>query len=283
MAMQPSAVLAEEEPLELAPSSRWTLSYDNEACRLGRTFGEGDTKVMLVLEKYQPGTRIDVLASGIPLKTNNKRKLVYRFDPQEGDREDESPLFGEAENGGTIWQFSTGLIPADRFKELQGDDAATPVLRQAEKEAASGIESMSITGGVRQPVRLATGSLGPPMEAMDGCLDDLVKSWGFDPAEQAALSTGPKPLTDAYRWMAPFDYPTDALRRELSGVVRFRMTVDTQGHATDCVIQSSYSDPSFSDLVCKALMRKARFSPALNAAGEPVVSYWGTAVKFLVR
>ncbi len=46
-----------KEPLRLSPSSKWNVHYAEDSCRMGRSFGEGDQKVILVADRYQPATR----------------------------------------------------------------------------------------------------------------------------------------------------------------------------------------------------------------------------------
>ena len=276
----PISSAAAEETIVIPPSSAWNLDYSEEACRLGRQFGEGDSKVTLILAKYAPGTAMEILVSGKRLSSERSRSFHYSFDPNERI-EVERPLFGEFDNGETMWQFSGGILEEDQVKGLQKAEATSADYKAAEAENAGRITSFTVKVGRKPPVTIATGTMTAPLSAMDQCLESLVASWGYDPSEQAELASGPEPIGRITNWFNYRDYPGDALRNEVAGAVRFRLAVDPEGAITDCIIQSSYSDPAFSQKVCAEFKRNGKFKPALNADGEGVASYWANSVLFV--
>lgn len=273
------AIAYADEPLSLAATSNWNLHYGDEGCRLSRQFGSDENTVLLAFTKSAPGTSMEVLASGVPLKHNNRMVFAYRFNPQ-STIDVRRPLFADTDNGGTLWQFNGGLIEQDEYRKLINQDAKLPALKAAEREAASVISSFSILKGVEQAVTLETGNLTPALEAMDTCLDDLVESWGYDPAIEAGIQSRPEPKVSPVKWINFRDYPDEALRKDFAGAVRFRLGVNEEGRAESCTIQSSYSHPSFPEAVCSAFKNRARFNPARNQAGEPVATYWASMVLF---
>lgn len=275
--LQPTFADAAEESLVLAPSSRWNLDYGEESCRLGRTFGEGENKVLLIFAKYAPGISMEVMASGVPLSAKRARSFTYSFDPAE-KIEEERPFFGDLESGGTIWQFSGKLIPPATFDNLQEAEASKAEFRVAESQAADATKSITFKVGGKAPVILETGGLGGVLSAMDACLDDLVSSWGYDLEIQKSIVKEPEAQGDMSKWL---DYPTLPLRRGLSGSVRYRLAIDEEGRLTDCIIQSNHSDPIFGEEVCNRFMRRARYEPARNAQGEGVRSYVASTVVFI--
>lgn len=277
--LQSTFTTAAEDALVLKPSSPWNLDYGEESCRLGRTFGEGENKVLLIFLKYAPGTSMEVMASGVPLSAKRSRSFTYSFDPAE-EIEEKRPLFGDLESGGTIWQFSGKLIPPATFEKLQEANASQADFRVEEGRAADATKSMTFNVGGAAPVVLETGGLGDVLSAMDGCLDDLVSSWGYDPEIQKSIAKEPEAQGDMSKWL---DYPTLPLRRGVSGSVRYRLAIDEKGRLSDCIIQSNYSDPKFGEEVCNRFMRRARYEPARNAQGEGVSSYVASSVVFISR
>ena len=276
----PISSAAAEEGINIPPSSAWNLDYSEEACRLGRQFGEGDDKVTLILAKYAPGTAMEILVSGKRLSSDRSRSFHYSFDPN--DRiEVERPLFGESDNGETMWQFAGSILEKDQIKGFEKAGAAFSEYKAAELENAGQVSSFTVKIGRKPPVTISTGKLKAPLSAMDQCLESLVASWGYDASEQAELASGPEPIGRITNWFNYRDYPSDALRNEVAGAVRFRLAVDPAGAITDCVIQSSYSDPAFSQKVCAEFKRNGKFKPALNADGEGVASYWANSVLFV--
>ncbi|MBY6015351.1 energy transducer TonB [Qipengyuania gaetbuli] len=275
-----AAPLSAAEPVVLQPASNWNLDYSKEACRLGSKFGEGENQVLLVMAKYAPGPNIEIIASGKLLYDKRVRSLHYSFG--EGNEvEVERPLFGDLENGERVWQWSGSILPPDTQKALEDAEADTTAYRTAEENAATVADSFTMKLGSSKKVKLETGRLAAGKKAMDDCLTSLVKSWGYDPEAIATIVQEPEPVGRITQWFNTNDYPTEALRKDLSGAVRFRLDIDETGQITDCTIQSSYSDPAFPETVCKEFTRKGRFTPARNAAGEPVASYWANTVLFV--
>lgn len=275
--LQSTLTAAADDPLVLKPSSSWNLDYGEESCRLGRTFGEGGDKVLLIFVKYAPGTSMEVMASGVPLTAKRSRSFAYSFDPAE-KIEEEKPLFGDLESGGTIWQFSGKLIPPATFEKLREANVSKADFRVEESRAADATKSMTFNVGGAAPVVLETGGLGSVLSAMDTCLDDLVSSWGYNPEIQKSIVKEPEAKGDMSKWL---DYPTLPLRRGVSGSVRYRLAIDEEGRLSDCIIQSNYSDPKFGEEVCNRFMRRAQYDPARNAQGEGVSSYVASAVVFI--
>ena len=276
----PSLAADSDQPLVLEPSSNWNLDYGEEDCRLGRSFGEGEDKVILIFAKYAPGTDMEIMLTGRGLSADRARDFSYRFDPQQ-EVEVDRPLFGDTPDDGTIWQFSGGLLAAEDFDADDGLETEKQKTKSLEEDIAKKVESFTVQIGRKTPITLRTGKLSGAIAAMDVCLDNLVTSWGYDTADLATIATWPKPKGSITSWFNYRDYPGEALRKDLSGAVRFRLAIDATGSLTDCVIQSSYSDPSFPEKVCSEFLRKAKFEPARNAAGEGVASYWNNTVVFL--
>lgn len=268
------------EPVHLAPSSPWQLRYDKEACRLSRTFGEGEQTVLLSLAKYAPGIGMEFIAVGAPLRPDGNR-FAYRLDPIRDADEKRHALFGTADDGQTVWQFTGELIPRAVLAQIDGGSEPGG-LKAVETRTAEQTEAFTIVSGVRQPVSLRTGSLAKAMAALDTCLVDLVRSWGYDPEQLSALSTWPRPRSHPRLWIRATDYPDTAMRDNLAGAVRFRLAVDAEGKVSDCVVQAAYSDPAFREATCKALRHRARFTPARDAQGQPVEAYWVSSSLFTI-
>lgn len=269
------------QPLQLAPSSYWNLDISDEKCTIARRFGEGDDTILLMLTKFAPGTAIEVVVAGKPLKSSGG-DLKFRFAPQDDMIAPWKPLFGELDNGATAWEFQSGLIPSqafaedapDRQKSLQGWLAL-------ELRYAGEIESFDILGGVEQKVSLKSSTFAKAAEALNACTYDMVRAWGYDPDQQLALQAPAKPKTSPGNWIRPSDYAVKMSREGLSADVHFRLDIDAQGKIAKCTIQGNNSDPAFSAELCKTLNAKAQFDPAIDANGKPTASYWVTSVKFL--
>lgn len=68
------------------------------------------------------------------------------------------------------------------------------------------------------------------------------------------------------------DYPSSALRNEQEGTVRARVDVAADGRATGCMVVATSGQASLDEVTCRLLIERGRFTPALNARGEPIAS-----------
>ena len=90
------------------------------------------------------------------------------------------------------------------------------------------------------------------------------------PAAQAAAEPPALPATRAraLRNLAAYIHGSDY--RDQDGRVQFELTVSPQGRATDCRIVTSSGSTMLDEWTCEIMVRRARFRPARDAAGNPV-------------
>ena len=65
------------------------------------------------------------------------------------------------------------------------------------------------------------------------------------------------------------DYPAAALRGNEEGVTEVRLTISPEGRVSDCTVSSSSGSSSLDQATCRILRSRARYTPALDAAGQP--------------
>src|SRR5690349_856331 len=82
----PTGSVSAREPLRLKPAAAWVLGYAEESCRLGRTFGQGDHQVTLLMTQFEPGDHFLMTLVGniwIPTASDLPLELKVRFGPNE--------------------------------------------------------------------------------------------------------------------------------------------------------------------------------------------------------
>lgn len=280
----------DEAPLVLEPSSHWNLDYADDSCRLARIFGEGDDKVAFYIERYEPGDRFFLMVAGEPLNGSTRANAKFSFGPNGKEREGTGEMGAFGAYAPALFESNMALMPLsddnEDYNALKSFDAEeiaadTDVLGQELSSAQeASIEWLDIQRRSKRAVRLALGSMGEPMNAMRTCSQQLLTDWGIDVDAHKGLTRRVTPTRNPGRWMSPSDYPTGLLRKGMQGLVQVRISVGTDGKPTQCHIQKSTRPQGFDDAVCDALMRKARFDPALDKDGKPLASYWRTSVRF---
>lgn len=105
-----------------------------------------------------------------------------------------------------------------------------------------------------------------------------------DLPEQATATSG-TPVKARANLAALFtddDYPAQAIRNEEQGMVAFRLGVSPTGRVEACVVTSSSNSALLDRTTCDILVRRARFQPARDAAGEPVSDTVNGRIKWVL-
>lgn len=276
---------AAKEPLRLAPSSKWHVNYAPDSCRLARSFGAGDEEVLFLLDRFQPGSRVNMTLVGNPLRVrSDNRRITLRFGP--GD-----PPFDKAFGPATVEGgkaaliliggfFITGHDPA--WATADREDDGTQPLPVVDPALYDAIEYLELRIPGKQTVVLETGPMRAAERALAACTDDLLRGWGIDVAAHRTLSRRAVPVGNPGKWLNSSDYPSEMRWEGRQGLVFFRLVVDREGKPASCHIQQSTRPQAFDDAVCRGIMNRARFTPALDAAGQPITSYYLNSVRFMM-
>jgi len=271
------AFAADAERTPLAPSSAWNVNYADDYCRLARTFGTGDDMVYVLFDRFSPDPSFKLVLAGKAMsRFNGAEDVSVRFGPDE-EAQRLAFFYGDLGKGQPALIFRNRVsfgAPAKRGSDA--DDIADGKM-SAGRIAA--VTEMTL-GPPSRSMRFALGSMRAPFAALDKCITNLLVTWGVDPAVDATLSRRAAPTGNPAQWVTSEDYPQMAVRFGQQGMVAFRLSIDKNGAATACHIQQSSRPVEFDKLVCQALMRRARFQPALDKDGNAVASYYRSNVIF---
>jgi hypothetical protein len=286
------ALIAAAQPIRLQPSSPWVVDYAENSCRLVRTFGTGDGKVIFGLESESP-EQVDMLVVGGPLASYSD-EVPARFLPFQN-----KPMEGEPENSdrgpGVLWAH-VRLLPDDLSDRLEqkGKVSSRPGVRpppldlaeeaqiKAERlKFASAATELEIDARRNRPVILETGSLGGPIKAFDKCSRDSLRDWGVDPDLEDRIVRRPWSPNVA-KWFSPDDYPPNMVANGEESDVKVRLLVDASGNVTKCTSLSHFREPAFNKVVCDKFMKRAHFQPAELADGTKVPSFYTNHIRFRI-
>lgn len=284
------APVAAREPARLAPSSKWIVNYAADSCRLARSFGTGEDEVLLVMDRFQPGPMVYLTLVGKPVKVRSEnREAVFRFGPGESEQRRSFDV-ATRENGAPVMLVGGSMLvagPSETWDATNSDrdeaeDGSPQPRKLPDIDPAwnDRVTSLEIRIPGKQTVLLDTGAMGKPMEALTACTDDLLRGWGVDVEAHRKLSRSLAPAGNPGRWLNFSDYPTKMLQGGYQGIVHFRLIVDEAGKPKSCHIQKSTRPEEFEKAVCAGIMRRAEFTPALDANGKPVASYYINRARF---
>lgn len=156
--------------------------------------------------------------------------------------------------------------PAGAGVELTGID-------QSFLAAFAAAGSIRLQGNGKTPLRLKLADASAAVRALRDCEEQGLRHWGVDTAARSALVRLPKPAgAGAIEWFRWQEYPKEAIRARASGTVVTRVTVGPTGRATNCTIVVGAGHPALDKRTCESILKRARFDPALDAAGKAVRS-----------
>lgn len=273
--------LSAKDEIILEPSSNWVIDYANEACHLSRTFSNGDKDFTLKISRFKPNLSFELLLISKYLKRASTTKPVTikfgtQFDEQEFNFKNGDTLFKDNQKIPTIIIRSSILIRNPTEQEIKNKKI------QITAEDEDKVDKITIKARHVKDIILQTKTMKGAFAALRKCTDSLVTSWGYDAEEQNKLNRSVMPANNPSQWIKPEDYPEQQLIKRDIAVIQYRLDVDENGSAIDCVIQRSIGGEAFDRAVCQNIMSRAKFEPALDANNKPIKSYYISKVIFAI-
>lgn len=87
---------------------------------------------------------------------------------------------------------------------------------------------------------------------------------------------------DEGQWITQDDYPPSAIRAEEQGTTSIKWTINAQGRAENCQVTASSGSTALDQAACRALTRRARYTPATDAAGNPIATTKSRTVRWVL-
>lgn len=289
---------AASQPVRLQPSSPWVVDYDDESCRLVRTFGEGASQTKLVFESLAPG-EMSMLVIGKPLHaTFPVSQTKARFLPVQNKPFIGAPANTSAGQSAALWSDvhlaqigDTDDAPPEVKKMIALnkagirppaiDFAKRTAIRSSRSKFAAEATALEIEAGQSRPMVLETGSLAEPVKMFDQCDRDMLRYWGVDPDIDDQI-VRPVWAPSPPNWFSAGDYPRAMIRKGIESQVTVRLLVDAAGKVTKCTSLSHYDTPEFNEAVCDVFTKRAQFQPAELADGTKVASYYSQRIVFRI-
>ena len=240
------------EPAPLAPAGAWGVNVEDDMCVLSRPFGRADRPVTIAL-RQSPLAEIVTLVMIQPDGSGNSKA-------SRGQARIILTPSGKRVEG----EYLSAILPPDNRR-------ATMVTLDRAVFDEIGTSSMVSVAAEGAAIRFAPTATAAGLRALDDCTSKVMQLWGIDPAEQAAIAQPAKAANSAM-WFELADYPKEALRQSLGGTSMILWRIGVDGRVSDCKTIGSSGNALLDEAACGAILRRGRYSPALNKDGVPVPS-----------
>ncbi|WP_196490021.1 energy transducer TonB [Erythrobacter donghaensis] len=253
-------------PTIATPVAPWQASFEGGVCRMQRAFESGGEPHLLILEQNAPGPAIAIAMAGpslAGLSPDVPLRVSFAADHAGFDKRaqiEPNRQFGHVAVVHGVW-----------LDTRKPDAAGNPA--RIDTKAAQGVERIAVSQGDGS-MSFATGPLAEAATALNDCTARIMSSWGLDPAAQHGLQRSAAPA-DTGRLVKELRkaYTRTALRTLQQGVIDLVVFTDPSGAATDCKMLVATGYDELDRSMCAAAV-KERFTPAVDADGKAVASFW---------
>lgn len=258
-------VVAPQTPEMLVPSGKWTVDYAASMCVLQRDYGTGPAQVTLGFRPMPLSEQSEIV---LVTRAAGERAASVRFDKVSLQLGVAGPVIA-----GTYRLLETKTTPELHYTQIS--------VNAAEAEDIAGAETLFIEREKLPTVRLRLMATPAAVSALKACQNDLLKSWGIDLPAIAKIAT-PAVGKDKADWIMASDYPYQSIRAGEAGTVSILWTVGIDGNPSDCRVTQTSGHPSLDQAACNAILRRGRYTPALDSAGKPIKSYEARKVAWML-
>lgn len=239
-------------PAPLIPDGKWTLTQQRLSCAVSLAYGTGPTAQTLGLSDFRRHG-IDKIS-------------IVSADGHSGPswRSDVSVTIGK---GQAIAMTAHDTLQSDRkwLTEIfpaKGDVIVPP---QA--------DTLTVRFGTDPAVTFTLPNAQAGMAMLNDCRNVLDQKWGIDRANDEAIASGSGPLGRPEDWITTDDYPVESKRNKEEGTSIILWHIGIDGLASDCRIVESSGHPLLDQAACGAIVRRARYAPALDINRKPLPSW----------
>lgn len=267
----------------LEPTSKWQVDYGDNRCLAGRVFGAGDDAVTLLMDQSAPGDSFQFRLVGPRFRSWSEDSGGFiQFGPTLPKQKLEFFLGSYGKDKPALFaRTSLRISPLTDDERKAWQEGKLLDLPEITRSQKASVKTIEVRRGARA-FQLATGPLDRLFAEMDKCLGAVVKIWGYDPAVMAQLKSPPRAKPSARPWLTDDDYPAAASARGQRAMISVRLDIDALGAVTGCNVVRTTKGIEFEKVVCAALMKRAKFEPAIGPDGKPVAAYKLQNVTFVM-
>ncbi len=251
----------------LAPGGEWHVEQTGESCRLWRDFGSGAEQVRFNINAYGPDGSYRVTLTGRHLPRENGRAQTGEVAFNHGAAVPIILVVNQLDEEGMVSFLMHG--PASAPILLRTYDATGPEYGLAPLPPEMG--QITLSGMRMAPITLELGDTGQPLADLRACQHRLARSWGVSEAALADGASRPR-MEDFAETFMRMAMPEAMVLNHVTVIAQMRVMVGADGTPQSCTVQSPTLERRQQRGLCNPLLNNGRYTPARDAAGNPVAS-----------
>lgn len=264
------------------PASVWAADYGEDYCRLIREFSDGTNTINLAFQRVQPGADTQVMLIGNGVRTfRGATQLTWHFTPTDSERKTNYARSETGDGQQYLRMDNVTLVPFTPPAPGTPPGPPPPYSRTDEQAKTKAYTGLTMTAGLTRPIQIDTGPLDGPVAALQTCADDLLQTWGLDPAKHKTLTAVAVPTPRADGILPTGTIPFSDFAKFAGGGNTIRLMLNAEGKPTACHVHSPTLSAAKNEEICKLAMERASFTPAKDAQGQAMASYWMGSPMFL--
>jgi len=122
------------------------------------------------------------------------------------------------------------------------------------------------------PVVIQTVATPPPAVALTPIAAPPAPPTPPAPPAAPTVSKAAGAKGNPAEWISQDDYPPSSLRNNEEGVTAIAWTINTSGRVENCHTTASSGSAALDRAACAAITRRGRYTPAQDAAGNPIAT-----------
>ena len=228
--------------------ARWSIDYGVQRCSLfrsegtqGTVFGlriipgRGDPEILFTRDSFKPLGLDYAVRAALVLQPSGKR-----FE------------------GGVVW---TDL--PDGKQVMMVDKVGRDFI-----DALAASSSLALEARGKR-LDLAFSGASGAVKALRECNDALLRAWGADVSHPDGTVL-PEPLGGGFESWFSSELTPGELARRSSGTVVARLDIGADGRLTGCTVLAGSGDKVLDSRSCETFLRRGRYKPARDPAGNPI-------------
>jgi TonB family protein len=231
----------------LQPVKPWIVDYADAQCAAGRDFGEVAKPITLVIRPMPKGDTYEL-------------QLIRKKPGAASAEEDQGSVdFGTGPITASVLHFGNVAEKLDIFQYR---------ITAAQMEQARPASAVTFRNAHGPDVSLSLSNMPALLTRLAECNNDLQRYWNVDnkgPVKASQPSRG-----DIRQVFTSDDYPADALNAQNEGTAQFLLLIDTSGKVASCFVLKPSGVPLLDAMGCQVIRKRAKFTPARDAAGNAV-------------